>query len=272
MMKINDICSPFLSAYLEQALGGYNLSEQSATCHDCLCSKPQRGALPFYQKHLKCCTFHPFLPNYEVGAILTSDSVSSEFKSLIRKKIQEREYALPMGIFVPVPYQVKFNQRQPEDFGNREEFLCPYYDRTQQQCGVWRHRGSVCTSYFCVSDRGDMGLQFWSMLGDYLHICEMVLSQDCLVSMGIPPENIDGQLEYINCETATPEEMVSNSMGAALFKNYWSDWDGDIENYYISCAKYLEKLSIAEMKERLSPEVHELETEIQHHLKNYFSI
>ncbi|MEY4616776.1 MAG: hypothetical protein RJB66_1736 [Pseudomonadota bacterium] len=270
-MKISEICSPFLSSHLEKSLGSFDLSEKKATCYDCLCSKPERGALPFYQKNLKCCTFHPFLPNYEVGAILSSDSVSEEFKALIRSKIKNREYALPMGIFVPVAYQVKFNNRAPEDFGNRPEFLCSYYDKNQQQCGIWRHRGSVCTSYFCVSDRGPEGLQFWEMLGEYLHVCEMVLAQDCLVSMGIPPENIDGQLEYINCSTGTAEEMASHSMSEPLFQTYWSDWGGDIEEYYLSCARYLNGLPLSELQNLLHSETSEMEEELRNHIEYYFS-
>jgi hypothetical protein len=181
-MKLNEICSPFLDAYFRQQFGEVEVSESKATCHDCLCAKPDRDqGLPSYQADLKCCTFHPFLPNYAVGHLLASPETKPAIKELLRQKIRDREYALPMGIFVPVKYQVAFNNRQSEDFGNRAEFLCPYYDGQGQQCGLWLHRGSVCTSYYCTSDRGEAGLQFWATLGDYLHICEMVLAQDCVV-------------------------------------------------------------------------------------------
>lgn len=269
-MKITEICSPFLKEYLGQQLGYLNVSETKATCHDCLCSKLERGNLPFYQKHLKCCTFHPFLPNYEVGAILSSNIVSESIKALIREKIRLREYALPMGIFVPVAYQVKFNNRKPEDFGQREEFLCPYYDRKNQNCGIWHHRGSVCTSYFCASDRGEAGLQFWEMLGDYLHICEMVMAQDCVVSMGLPPECIDGQLEYINCATGTPEELASHSMSEPVFKSHWADWGDDIEEFYLSCSRYRQSVGTEELAALLYDEIHEIENELRAHLQTHF--
>ena len=131
-MKIYQSCSPFLSPYLLQVFGDLDISEKTATCHDCLCSRPERKNLPFYQKHLKCCTFHPFLPNYEVGAILASEDVGYEAKEVVRQKIQRREYALPLGVFAPVSYQVAFNQREPADFGNKESFLCPYFDRKKR--------------------------------------------------------------------------------------------------------------------------------------------
>jgi hypothetical protein len=109
------------------------------------------------------------------------------------------------------------------------------------------------------------------MLGEYLHVCEMVLAQDCLVSMGIPPENIDGQLEYINCSTGTAEEMASHSMSGPLFHSYWSDWDGDIEEYYQSCARYLRGLSNSELQNLLCAETSEMEEELRQHIDNYFS-
>ena len=269
-MKIYQSCSPFLSPYLLQVFGDLDISEKTATCHDCLCSRPERKNLPFYQKHLKCCTFHPFLPNYEVGAILASEDVGYEAKEVVRQKIQRREYALPLGVFAPVSYQVAFNQREPADFGNKESFLCPYFDRKKEQCGIWRHRGSVCTSYFCASDRGAVGLEFWERLGDYLHVCEMVLAQDCVVSMGLPPDCIDGQLEYINCATGTPEELAINSMSVPLHRSYWVDWSGDIEEYYLSCCRYLKNLSPREIGELLRDEIHEIDEDLLQFLADHW--
>jgi Fe-S-cluster containining protein len=180
-------------------------------------------------------------------------------KELIRKKIQQREYTLPLGIFVPVKYQVAFLNREEDDFGNREDLLCPYFDHKNKNCGIWEHRGSVCTSYFCVSDRGERGLQFWETLGEYLHRCEMILAQDCVVTMGLSHECIDGQLEYINCETGTAEELASNSMSPAIFQSYWSDWDGDIETYYGRCCDYAKQLNLKELEQILSEETSDLE-------------
>jgi hypothetical protein len=269
-MKMDQLCSPFLGDYLKTYLGAWSLSETKATCHDCLCSKPQRGALPYYRPDLKCCTFHPFLPNYEVGAILSSSEVSNSVKDLLRKKIAQRQYALPMGIFAPVSYQVRFNNRAPEDFGNRSEFLCPYFDSQKMNCGIWRHRGSVCSSYFCVSDRGSAGLEFWQQLGDFLHVCEMVLAQDSLVSMGMPAEGIDAQLEYVNCETGTSEELSSASMSEALFRSFWTEWDGSIEEFYLSCNRYVNGLGVSGLRELLYEETQAQEESLRQFYQENF--
>jgi hypothetical protein len=270
-MNLDQICSPHLAEFLLSKFGPLEVVEKKATCNDCFCSKPTRGDLPYYDKNLKCCTFHPYLPNYAVGGLF-EDSGKSEFSkfSLIRK-IEQREYTLPMGIFVPVAYQVKFNQRQDTDFGNRHDFLCPYYNQQTSNCGIWRHRGAVCTSYYCISDRGESGLQFWQALGDYLHCCEMVLAQDCVVSMGLPPEAIDNQLEYINCETGTEEELASNSMSEVLFNTHWQGWDGSIEQFYRSCNRYIRDLDLGQLSNLLDEETFEHEQDLRNQIRISFS-
>jgi len=263
----NSIFSPYLRNYLLSRFGDLQIKETKATCHDCLCSKPERGDLPYYRADLKCCTFHPFLPNYVVGGILQSSQILASSKVTIRNKINQREYTLPLGIFVPVKYQVAFLDREESDFGNREDLLCPYFDPNNKNCGIWEHRGAVCTSYYCASDRGEKGLKFWENWGEYLHRCEMVLAQECMVAMGLPHESIDAQLEYINCETGTEEELGSNSMSSAIFQSYWSNWSQDIESYYLGCNDYVKNLNDVEMNKILAPELCDLEQVLKNLLK-----
>lgn len=263
-MELHQTASPFLKNYLQQKFGSVSLAETKATCNDCLCSKPNRGTLPFYSSDLKCCTFHPFLPNYAVGALLQSSQTPEFIKAQLKSKIQRQEYALPLGIFAPLRYQIAFNNRAEHDFGNKEEFLCPYFNRINKSCGLWQHRGAVCTSYFCVSDRGPQGLKLWELIGEYLHLCEMILSQDALVSMGLSPDLIEGQLEYVNCNSGTEEEKASHSMNPALFKEYWNEWvpHHTIENFYINCSTYILSLDFEQLDALLYEETQDLEKEL----------
>lgn len=270
-MQLHQLSSPFLSAFLLEQFGAVPLTETRATCDNCLCSKPNRGSqLPYYQPDLKCCTFHPFLPNYAVGALLENPQTASFIKSKIQSKIEAREYALPLGVFAPLNYQIQFNNRNENDFGNRQDFLCPYFNYQNKNCGMWQHRGAVCTSYYCVSDRGEAGLKLWENLGEYLHLCEMVLSQDALVSMGLSPDIIENQLEYVNCMSGTEEEISSSSMSQALFDDYWKDWipQHTIENFYISCSKYISSLTTEQIRVLLQEETQEIEAILQSLFKN----
>jgi hypothetical protein len=183
------------------------------------------------------------------------------------KKINLKEYALPLGIFPPVKFQVEFNNRSETDFGNKTEFLCPYYDKQKNSCGVWLHRGSVCTSYYCISDHGESGLQLWEMLGDYIHKLEMSLAQDCLVAQGIPFDRVENQFEYINCSSATPEEMQSNSMSQAIFESYWLDIEKDPKEFYISIYEYAKNLDLLQFRSLLDEDIEDEASEIQKLIK-----
>lgn len=241
-------------------LMGLNPIETKATCDNCLCSQNKNAKLPKYRSDLKCCTFHPFMPNYLIGEILSAASVADEFKEMIRQKIQQREYALPMGIFAPVNYQYEFLNREFQDFGNKESFLCPYFSKQNNNCGVWQFRGSVCTSYFCLSDRNDSGMRFWEAFGDYLNGLEMTLSQEFMAARGFSPELIEAGLEYMNCETGSPEELDSASMSQSMFNYLWWDYQlTEIEEFYKSASQYVKKLTKEDFNKILDPELKEME-------------
>jgi hypothetical protein len=53
-------------------------------------------------------------------------------------------------------------------FGRDLSLRCPYHvDATPQSgpgCGIWRHRQSMCTTWFCKFTRGEVGKTFWADL------------------------------------------------------------------------------------------------------------
>lgn len=244
---------------MENRWKGLEIEEKTATCDNCLCSQRTNPNLPYYDPSLKCCTFHPFFANFTAGALLTELPENHFVRLELDRKILKREYALPLGIFPSVRFQVGFNQRQAEDFGQKKDFLCPYFDRTHRRCGVWSHRGPICTSYYCASDRGEEGLAFWEMWGEYLHRCEMILAQDAFVAMGLSHEGIEFQVEYLNCEQGTPEELGSDQMAEALFKDMWAPWSGTPTEFYRSCYKYIGAMEFREMKSLFLEELGEME-------------
>jgi hypothetical protein len=274
-MHLSQLVSPFLKDHLTQLFGNLNLTETKADCLNCICAQKKSETLPLYRADIKCCTFRPFIPNFAVGAILdqsildlsnypTWTVVNAKTKTLIENKIKKNEYTLPLGIFAPVRYQYHFHRRKPEDFGNNESMVCPYMMRDTAQCGLWIHRSSVCMSYYCASDYGKNGLLFWELFGDYVHHLEMALAQDCMVSMGFSPDAIDLQLEYMSCETATPEELKTDSMPDALSNSYWQDWGNqDYQEYYRACARYAHDLKPQLINDMIDEEGFHMQDELK---------
>lgn len=274
-MRLPQLVSPFLTNYLRDHFGDLDLTETKADCKNCICARQKGNELPQYKADIKCCTFHPFIPNYAVGAILDQNILGTQNNTprpkidprtlqIIHNKIAKKEYALPLGIFAPVRYQYHFHRRKPEDFGNNEGMICPYLLRESAQCGLWIHRSSVCMSYYCASDYGKNGLLFWELFGDYVHHLEMALAQDCMVSMGFSPDVIDLQLEYMSCETGTPEELATDSLADSVHASYWKDWgDNDSIDYYQSCAKYAKSLQNKDLEEMIDNEGRRMEQDLK---------
>ncbi|WP_415061456.1 hypothetical protein [Bdellovibrio sp.] len=219
---------------LPREILNFSPDEQKATCDSCAMSRPRHRGKIHYREDLKCCTFHPFLPNYMVGALFKEES-STEAHRIFRDKIARREYALPIGMVAPVKYQVAFNQRQEGDFGQREEWLCPYYNKEKQNCNVWRNRGVVCTTFFCKSSYGKAGLKFWEKMSSYLWYVELALLEEALVMLDFSPRQIMTLLDYHNRFEGTVAEKKSWVMPESKAKELWNGYYEDQESFYKKC-------------------------------------
>lgn len=225
-----------------------NLNETKATCDNCAMSRPQNKKKIHYYPDLKCCTFHPFLPNYLVGAILSDESLKLGAE-VLRDKIKRREYALPIGMVAPIRYQMDFKERKENEFGQREDWLCPYFNRESKNCNVWRYRGVVCTTFFCQSSFGKKGLQFWAQASDYLSYVEMALAEEALAYLDFSPRQVSEQLDYLNRESSTQAERKSWVLPNKKFKDLWNAYE-DIEEFYkksYAIAKNLDKKAFSEL-------------------------
>lgn len=247
-MILRDVLPPI---YKHLRLGewlDFEIEEKSPTCDNCLMSRPERGKLPFYNAKLKCCTYHPFLPNYLLGAILEGQSTATFVHEVLKNKEQNKSYLLPIGALPPVRFQVLFNNREETDFGNRQDWLCPYFDKVKDQCGVWANRGATCSTYFCTSDYGKFGLSFWGSLFDLLNLIEIRLAEKALVELGFSEDEISGQSEYFDCTDGTEEEMKSDSMSQALWGHFWANRNDNVFEFYKQTHAIVAQLSQNDLK------------------------
>lgn len=235
--------------------------ETKATCDTCAMSRPRNKAKVHYREDLKCCTFHPLLPNYMVGAIF-KDNNATEAHRILRDKIARREYALPMGMVAPIRYQVEFNQRQEGDFGQREDWLCPYYNKEKQNCNVWRNRGVVCSTFFCKSSYGPVGLKFWEKLSNYLWYVELALLEEALVLLDFSPRQIMTLLDYHNRHEGTAAEKKSWVLPEAKAKELWNGYYEDQEGFYRKSHEVISSVDKKSFHEILGETGQSLEEEI----------
>ena len=212
-----------------------DLQETKATCENCAMTRQNRGpqARLTYQAHLKCCTYEPYVPNFWVGALLKEADRFPLGAAHFRKKIQERGLALPIGILPDLEFQVIFNARKQGQFGNESSWICPYYDKQKNNCGIWKYRGSVCMTFFCQSDFGKSGLRFWKNFSDYLSYVEMTVMEEALVDLDFSPRQVSSYLEYMNVSKISPGMKVNFT--ATEYRKLWNGYADDIEGFYIKC-------------------------------------
>ncbi len=258
-MQPNLILPSIYKNFLNNSVLKLDVTETKATCDNCLRSRDKRFSYT-YKSHLKCCTFHPYLPNFAVGALLTENLVSPGLEK-IKQKISNREFAFPVGVMAPYDYQFKFLSKEESDFGNDESLLCPYYDTGKNRCSVWQYRGVVCTSFYCRSDYGQDGLKFWAVLSDYLSYVEMALAEECLIQLDFSPRDLSDQLVYLNKHDFESEEAVQKTLATDVDKKIWNGYDDKFE-FYKKCFAITQKIDRNQFKEILGSQGLELEKEV----------
>lgn len=227
-------------SFFSEELKQLPLQELKATCFNCIKAKPTES-FPF-QAHLKCCTYHPFLPNFLVGAILKSKSTSPQSRAAIEKKIKDREYALPLGMIAPVSLQIAFNQRLPGEFGQREDWACPYLDPQTAHCGIWKHRNSQCTTYFCKSDYGQMGQSFWQEVKTQLSVIERSYALSILRHMGFDEDNMAWQIGLLDRRDGSFAETTVSFILEKHWQKAWMSFANDPLKFYVTSFEIFEEL------------------------------
>jgi len=249
-------------------------NEQKADCLNCsMTAENQRRSSSkklidiSYQAHLKCCTFHPFQPNFLVGGLLTTGRIKTSALHSIENMIAKRSYALPIGLLPSVPHQVEFNHRKKHEFGNREDWLCPYFDKAANNCGVWKFRGAVCTTFFCKSSHGKKGLEFWDAANNYLTYVEAALMEEALVMLDFSPRQISDNLAYLNRFEASDKELKMKVLPLGLAKELWNGYFEDQAGFYKKCFAIVSEMGLKEFKLAMGDQGQMLEKELLLRLK-----
>ena len=226
------------------------LVEKKATCDDCRMTKSEGGFA--YKPDLKCCTFFPFLSNFQVGAILAESKSPPEILARLKSFIQT-DQAQPLGVAPDQAYQKKFIKRGIEAFGTDPELLCPYYDRKNTRCGVWNWRGAVCTSFYCESSFGLKGIEFWRELEKYFLMFEKTLSYDALLNLGFDDDEAGA------CLKAVPNGMLKPFR---FEENLWREMGKEREMLYQKSYEYVDQLSHSEIQKLLGPEALSIQSKL----------
>lgn len=226
--------------------------ETRATCDTCaMCDHGQLApvAMDYFKPDAKCCTYHPSLANYLVGAILADESAElAEGRRRLRAKIAARIGITPKFVAASRKYNlVTTAARGSGFFGRSKVALCPYFDRENNgRCTVWQYREAVCSTYFCKYTAGKPGWAFWDAMKGYLSTVEKMLAHWSAMS-------VDGTVTEPDIErfTLTAEDLEDLPPKEADYARYWGKWVGREEEFYIACYQRVSKLEKAEFSQQV---------------------
>jgi Fe-S-cluster containining protein len=240
-MKIKSNFSQIYHALIPNFLEIEVVEEKLADCLNCHCSvKPSHERFD-----TKCCDYHPSIPNYVIGAILSDQSAALKGpQAIIRDKIAQKKGVTPYGIAPSAAYQKSFkddraNKKSKNTTAeHRRSLLCPFFDTGM--CTIHKYRADICGSFFCQSVSSEEGKQLSKKVQSFSKNLDYKLSLH--ITDGLRPDL--GDLAGIDLlkDTSSLIENENNSIDNN-YESLWSEWLGREEDYYKQCYSRIQDLS-----------------------------
>ncbi|MCB0422154.1 MAG: hypothetical protein KDD61_14240 [Bdellovibrionales bacterium] len=219
------------------------VSQPGVDCSQCLMTRSHNplNRSPFLSD-LKCCTFHPFLPNFSIGRLL---SRSNKIKDQLSQMIQKRQFILPIGVVAPPSYQQEFLEKQAEDFGRAERLICPFFNSESQNCNLWIDRPGECRTYYCRE--GSFG-RYWALLREYYNHLEMVVVQHALLEKGYSVEEIEYQLEWIRWPDPEKRNNGQCQMNLVEWQKIWAHHQSHPVQFFMNIWEWANRLTWSDLQ------------------------
>jgi hypothetical protein len=249
---------PLYGRWVGEVLGAGIPRETRATCEDCaMCVKPD-GTLPtatyFFDRAVKCCVYLPELASFLVGRILADDDPDPRAvagRASVRARIAQPGMATPVGLRRPPSYDLVY-RNSAETLGRSLTLRCPHYvEDGGGQCGIWKHRDAVCTTFFCKFVRGKVGSDQWRAIQELLEAVEGALARHFALELGIDVEVVghftprEGKCASRPAPTGL---QIDGNADPALLAWMWGPWRGREEDFYRECGARASTLSWADVR------------------------
>lgn len=228
--------------------------ETKATCSSCaMCAtsganlaEPIDGRSRLFRPDTKCCTYHPRLPNYLLGALLADeDPAIAEGKRRVQERIESRIGATPQWLRPPATWNLLYNNAR-RAFGRSESLLCPYYEKQGGTCSIWPYREAVCSTFFCKYVAAADGRKLWMSLKTYLSLAEIQLSRYAVFKLC--PDYILAGHDRVDPtgEPLTLEDVENKPLPDREYAGLWFQWVGRETGFYKASFDLVRALSAEE--------------------------
>ena len=238
-MLLKDFISPVYWNLIPEVLELEIPEEKFATCNDChYCQNPSEP-----KSLTKCCEYYPTIPNYMVGAILSDETGRfEEGQRRIRQTIANRAGIIPNGIIQPLSYVKDYKRIRKSGvyLKNKEDALslkCPFY--AEGNCSIYAYRTEICSTFFCHSVAGKVGLSFWSNFLTLLRSIENKLAIYAMQKMSYDFTDIPTQFPDVQ---KLKLENIEGEINEFKYQKSWQKWIGREEQFYIQSFDIIQEL------------------------------
>ncbi len=243
---------PLYAGWLGEVLPGDIPAETKATCENCaMCEQaaPKTPQVIFFNPKTKCCTYLPELANYLVGRILLEPDTSTvPGRDKLEERIVKGIAVTPFGVVKPALYDLMYSQAT-DFFGKSEAMLCPYYIEEGGLCGVWKHRNSICATWYCKHNRGATGFIFWRTVQKLLGLVERNLAVWSILQLDLGPTALKRlfPLDLTSQPASTRPLLDANQLDGlkdeADYRRMWGKWYGREREFYQTAGHLVSRLS-----------------------------
>ncbi len=203
--------------------------ERRATCMNC-----PKSCYEDYRPDYRCCTYHPKVPSFLLG--LASLTPSGE---KVIQKLIDTSALLPEGMHhAPAQWVDYLDDLEHESFGKSQKVLCPNLEVETGYCMIHAFRNSVCSTFYCYKDHGDLGDAFWGHVQTLGSQLEMALGQWSLEAVGF---DLLGYFKTFD-RLARRMQDVSRPDGGwqkEALEQLWGSWAGRELELMRACASVI---------------------------------
>jgi hypothetical protein len=255
-----DDLPPLYARWMDELLRAPIPHESEATCADCvMLAREGETAIELFSPATKCCTYLPDLPNFLCGRILGDDDPALAIgRRSLEERISTGIAVTPLGVGRRRSYQLLYDNT-PGAFGHASTLRCPHYVTDEGRCGVWRHRNSTCSTWFCKHVRGAAGHRFWKTMQQLLAAMERNLAKVCVVELDLDPDAIaalfpPAGVHDVHEDRVAPTELDGRAdLGA--YRAAWGRWFGKERELYRHAAERVSAMSLADVLACSGPDV-----------------
>jgi len=251
MPRIHDALPAMVATLLGDPLDEEIPAESKATCGSCAMlagacrgasAPPVDGRSRFFRDDTKCCTFHPRLPNYLLGAILSSaDPAAAEGRRRVEARIASRVGVTPAWLHPPRTFSLLYDSARGA-FGRAQGLRCPFYETSAGGCTIWANRDAVCSTYYCKYVAGEDGRRFWTAVKELVSLLEIQLARAALLE--VAPELLDREpLTRPPAAPMGPEDIDGAAPPDRAYAAAWGGWLGREVELYRECDAHVRSLS-----------------------------